>query len=171
MFPINQQHNSIPVNGQNQCFREQGRQYLRGPDWFITLWKRTSSCFGLAFFSANTIVLPWWKQIFIDFIEGSAYLRSMTLVFYFGPLQRCHHWRGFVYCFLFSFFPQVLHSFVIRNSQNSIWLLSDSGAVSRCCQGTLSRDHFTLSQLFPLPPWYLVCSSDHRGCCHLLVGK
>lgn len=153
MFPINQQHNSIPVNGQNQCFREQGKQYLRGPDWFITLWKRTpcfSSCFGLGFFWANPIMLPWWKQIFIDFIENSAHLRSLTLVFSSGPS---------------------LHSFVIRNPQNSIWLLSDSGAVSRCCQGTLSTDHFTLSQLLCVLRWYLVCSSDHRGCCRLLVGK
>lgn len=39
----------------------------------------------------------------------------------------------------------MLDSFVIRNPQNSVWLVSDVGAVSRCCQGTPSRDHLALS--------------------------
>lgn len=129
-------------------------------------------CFW-GFFWANTIALPWWKQIFIDFTENSAYLRSMRLVFYFGHIL-CSDViiGGFLFiAFSFSFFPKVLNSFVTRNPQNSTWLISDFWAVSRCCQGTSSRDRFTLSQLFPLLQWYLVSSSDHRGCCYLLVEK
>lgn len=173
MFQINEQRNSIPVNGQNQCFREQGRQYLRGLDCHYSLEKNPIFCLVFClFFWANAIVLPWWKQTFIDFIENFAYLRSMRLVFYFDHIL-CSDViiGGFLFIAFFSFFPKVLNSFVIRNPQNSICLISDFWAVSRCCQGTLWKDHFTLSQLFPLLQQYLVSSSDHRGCCNLLVGK
>lgn len=92
------------------------------------------------------------------------------------PLSWCNHCRVFVYWWVFLgfflfFFPKVLNSFVIRSPENSIWLISDFWPVSRCYQGTLSRDHFTLPQLFPLLQLFLVSSSHHRGSCSLLLGK
>lgn len=52
-----------------------------------------------------------WKQIFIDFIEISAYLRNVRLVFYFDHIL-CHDViiAGFFYwwVFFFSFSPKCL---------------------------------------------------------------